>query len=106
MKSKDFQNLVLSKYQNGDGPTKIFREFNGSISLRTIERWCIAVRNTLSINLSSPPGRQRTNRTKGTIQKIKHRRERRKPLSSRKTARQLGIPRTSNRKILRNDLGL
>ena len=28
MKSKDFQNLVLSKYQNGDGSTKIFRDLN------------------------------------------------------------------------------
>ena len=106
MKSKDFQNLVLSKYQNGDGPTKIFRDLNGSVSLWTIERWCKAVRDTGSINLSSPPGRQRTIRTKGAIQKIKHRLERRKPVSSRKTARQLGISRTNVRRILRNDLGL
>ena len=106
MKSKDFQNLVLSKYQNGDGPTKIFRDLNSSVSLRTIERWCKAVRDTGSINLSSPPGRQRIIRTKGNIQKIKHRLERRKSVSSRKTARQLGISRTSVRRILRNDLGL
>ena len=38
MKSKDFQNLLLSKYQNGDGPTKIFRDLNGSVSLQTIEQ--------------------------------------------------------------------
>ena len=49
MKSKDFQNLVLSKYQSGDGPTKIFRDLNGSVSLWTIERWCKAVRDTGSI---------------------------------------------------------
>ena len=91
MESKDFQNLVLAKYQNGDGPTKIFRDLNSSVSLRTTERWCKAVRETGSINLSSPPGRQRTIRTKGTIEKIKHRLERRKPVSSRKIARQLGI---------------
>ncbi|CAM4805183.1 unnamed protein product [Rotaria magnacalcarata] len=29
MKSKDIQKLVLSKYENGDGPTKIFRDLNG-----------------------------------------------------------------------------
>jgi hypothetical protein len=28
MKSKDLQKLVLSKYENGDGPTKIFRDLN------------------------------------------------------------------------------
>ena len=72
MNSKDFQNLELSQYQSGDGQTKIFRDLNGFVSLRTIERWCKAVRVTGSINLSSPPGRQRTIRTKGAIQKITH----------------------------------
>ena len=106
MESKDFQNLVLSKYQNSDGPNKIFRNLNGFLNLRPIERWCKAVRVTGSINLSSPPGRQRTIRTKGAIQKIRHRLERRKPVSSRKTAGHLGISRTNIRRILRNDLGV
>ena len=99
MKSKNFQNLILSKYRNGDGPTKIFLSLNGSVSLRTIERRCKAVGDTNSINLSSPLGRH------VTIQKIKHRLERRKPVSSQKTARHVGISRTSIRGILRNDLG-
>ena len=106
MKSKHFQNLVLSKYQNGDEPTKSFRDFTSFVSLRLIERWCKAVRVTVSINLSSPPDRHRTIRTKGPIQKIKHRLERRKPVSSQKTARHLGVSRVSIRKILRNDRGL
>ena len=72
MKSKDFQSPVLSKYQNGDGPTKISRDRNGPVSLRTTEQWCKAVRSTSSINPSSSPGRQRIIRTKGAIQKIKH----------------------------------
>ena len=38
MKSKDLQNVVLSKYQNGDIPTKIHRDLNGRIGLRTIKR--------------------------------------------------------------------
>ena len=76
MKTKDFEYLVLPTYQNGDGTTRIFRDLNGSISLRTIERWCKAVRDTDSINLSSSSGRQRTIRTKGNIQKIKHRLDR------------------------------
>ena len=38
MKSKDLQKLVLSKYEEGDGTTKIFQDLNGTISLPTIER--------------------------------------------------------------------
>ena len=106
MKSKDFQNFILSKYQNSDGPTKTFRDPNGFVSLRTIERWCKAVRDTDSINLSSAPSGQRTIRIKETIQKIKHRLKRHRPVSSRKTARQLRMSRTSVRRILKNDLGL
>ena len=87
MKSKDFQNLVLSKYQNDAVPTKIFRDLNSSVRLPTTERWCKTVRDTGSINLSSSSGHQRTLRIKGAIQKIKHRLQRRKPVSSRKTAR-------------------
>jgi len=29
MKSKDLQSIVLSKYQKGDTPTKIYRDLNG-----------------------------------------------------------------------------
>ena len=75
-----------------------------TVSLRTIERWRKTVRDTGSINLSSPLGRQRTIRIKGNIQKIKHRLDRRKSLSTRKTDRQLSISRISIRKILKNDL--
>ena len=39
MKSQDLQNIVLSEYQNGDTTTKIYRDFNGGIGLRTIETW-------------------------------------------------------------------
>jgi hypothetical protein len=38
MKSKDLQKIVLSKYQNGDGPIKIFRDLNGGLCLETINR--------------------------------------------------------------------
>ncbi|CAM2721683.1 unnamed protein product [Rotaria socialis] len=106
MKSKDLQKLVLSKYENGDGPTKIFRDLNGAISLQTIERWCKSIRDTGCINLSTSPGRPRTIRTKAAIRKIKNRVERRRSVSSRKIARELGISRTSIRRILKNDLEL
>ena len=75
MLSKDSQKLVLSKYEHGEGLTKIFRDLNNFVALSTIERRCKAVRDTGSVNLSSPPGCQRTIRTKGGIQKIKNRLE-------------------------------
>ena len=40
MKSKDLQNIVLSKYEKGDIPTEIHRHLNGEISLATIKTCC------------------------------------------------------------------
>ena len=91
MKSTDIQKLVLSKYESGDGPTKIFRDLNGTISLPTIERWCKSIRDAGFINISKPPGRPKTIRIKAAIRKVKHRLKRRKTVSSRKLARELGI---------------
>ena len=65
------QNLVLSKYNNSDRPTKIFRDLNGVISLATIERWCKITQTDGSINLRKSPGCARTIRTKAVIQKVK-----------------------------------
>jgi len=106
MKSKDLQELVLSKYENGDGPTKIFQHLNGVISLPTIERWCKSIRDTGTIKLSKSAGRPRTIRTKASVRKVKHRLESRKLVSSRKLARELGISQTSVLRILKNDLEL
>jgi len=72
MKSKDLQNIVLSKYQNSDTPTKIFHDLNGGIGLATIKRWCQMIRQTGSITLSSPPGCPSLARRKSNIQKVKH----------------------------------
>ena len=38
MKSKDFQKLVLSKYETGQTPKKIFQDLNGAVSYRTVKR--------------------------------------------------------------------
>ena len=76
MKSKDLQKLVLSKYDNGDGMTKIFRGLNGTISLTTIERWCGKTREVGTIDLGNARGYSRTIRTKAAIQKIKRRLDR------------------------------
>jgi transposase len=72
MKSKDLQTLVLSKYENGDGTTKIFRDLNGAISLSTIERWCRRIREVGTIDLANPRGCSRTIRTKAAIQETVH----------------------------------
>ena len=73
MKSKDLQKLVLSKYDNGDGTTKIFRNLNGAISLSTIEQWYKRILEVGTIDLANPHGCSRTIRTKVAIQKIKRR---------------------------------
>jgi len=70
MKSKDLQKLVLSKYEVGQAPKKIFQDLYGLVGYRTIERWCRMIRETGTINLSKPTGCHRTIRTKAAIQKI------------------------------------
>ncbi len=62
MKSEDLQKAVALKHQNGDYPTKVFRDLNGVISLATIKRWYKMIDETGSINLSLSPGRPRTAR--------------------------------------------
>ncbi|CAF3950860.1 unnamed protein product [Rotaria magnacalcarata] len=106
MKSKDLQNIVLSKYQNGDTPTKTFRDLNSGIGLRTIKRWCQMILQSGSTTLSSPPGCRRLARTKGNIRKVKSRLRRKKRVSARKLSMELDISERSVRRILKNDLEL
>ena len=106
MKSKDLQKVVLSKYQNGDTPTKIHRDLNAGTDLRTIKRWCQMIHQSGSIKLSSPPGGPRFARTKGNIRKVKHRLHRKKRVSAGKLSMELGISERSVRRIMKNDLGL
>ena len=70
MKSKDLQNVVLSKYQNADTPTKIYHDLSGAISLRTIKQWCQMIRQAGTISLSSPPVYPRLVRTKANVKKV------------------------------------
>ena len=72
-KSEDLQRLVLSKCQKGESTTKIFRDLNGSVSSRTVRRWCEVLNDMGSINLSYSSDRPRIIRAKGTIQKVKNR---------------------------------
>lgn len=106
MKSKDLQKVVLSKYEDGDQPKKIFHDLNGVLGLRTIERWCQMIRRQGSIELIKSPGRPRSIRTKAAVQKIKRMMNARRPPSTRKLALKMGISRTSVRRVLKNDLKL
>ena len=105
MKSKDLQKIVLSKYQNGDGPTKIFRDLGGGLCLKTVKRWCKMIDETGSINLAPSIGGSRTIRTVGAIQKVKNRMKGKRRVSVRKLSNDLGISRMSIERILRDDLG-
>ena len=51
MKSKDLQNIILSKYQKGDTTTEIHRHLEGGIRLATIKRWCQMIPQSVSIRL-------------------------------------------------------
>ena len=79
---------------------------NGGIGLRTINRWCQMIRQSGSIKLSSSPGGSRFARTKGNIQKVKHRLRPKKRVSARKQSMELDISERSIRRIMEKDLGL
>ena len=74
MKSKDLRKLhvVFCKYEDGDGPTKIFRDFEWCLGLNTVKRWCKMIHDTGSIQQSTPSGGPRFAQTSKTIQKVKH----------------------------------
>ena len=73
MKSRDLQNIVISKRQNGDGPTKGFRDLSGGLCLKTVKRWCKMIDQTGTVSSSRSPGCPRIIRTSTTIEKVKNR---------------------------------
>ena len=106
MQSKDLQNIVLSKYQNGDTPTKIYHDLSGVTGLRAIKQWCQMICQTGTINLSSLPGCPRLVRTKANIKKVKDHLRRKSRVSTRKIAMELDILRIGVPQILKNGIGL
>ena len=105
MKSKDLQKLVLSKYETGQTPKKIFEDLNGAVSYPTVKRWCKMIRETGAvIDLSKPSGCHRTVRTKVAIQKIKRKSKGGKRISCRKLALEMDMSFSSAYRILRKDL--
>ena len=106
MKSEDLQNLVLSKYKDGQSCIKVHEDLHGSVGLSTVERWCKMIRDTGKITLFKSTGRLRTVRTAANIRKVKHRHDRLQVFLCRKIARNLRLSRTSAQTILKDDLKL
>ena len=104
MKSIDLQKLVLSKYQKGETSSKFFYDLNGSVRIRTIQRWCKMIKEKGNIELRYTSGRSRTSRTKKNIKKVKNRLNRKKKVSVRILAQEMSISKDSVHRILQEDL--
>ena len=106
MKSKDVQDIVLSKFRDGDTPTKIFRDLNDGLGLATTKRWCQIIRQVGSIRLSSLSCPPRIVRTNENIRKVKNCLRRQGQVSAGKLSVELDIYERSVRRISKVDLGL
>ena len=104
MKSKDLQNIVISKRQNGDGPIKIFRDLSGGLCLKTVKRLYKMIDQTGTVSTSRSPGCPRIIRTSATIEKVKNRLKGGGRVSARKLSKELKLSRRSIQRILKDDL--
>ena len=86
MKSKDLQNIALSKYQKGDTPTEIHRHLNSGISLASIKRWCLMIpQSAIRYTCRSTDSQD----TKERIQRVENRWHREQKVSTRKLLQQV-----------------
>ena len=105
MKSKDLQKLVLSKYETGQTPKKIFEDLNGAVSYPTVDRWCKMIQETGARDLSKPSGCHTTVREKVVIQNIKRKSKGGKRISCTKLALEMDMSSFSSAcRILWKDL--
>ena len=104
MKSIDLQKLVLFKYQKDETLSKFFNDLNGSVSLRTIQRWCKMIKEKGTIELRYSSGRSRASRTKKNLQKVKNCLNRKKKVAVRTLAREMSISKDSVHRILQKVL--
>ncbi|CAM4782320.1 unnamed protein product [Rotaria magnacalcarata] len=105
MKSKEIQELVLRLYNDGCDGNEIHKSLRGLISKRTIFYWLKSIKATDTIQLQGPPGCPMLVRSKGLIQKVKHRLSNKKPISARSLAKKLNVSRSTVRRIIKDDLG-
>ena len=104
MNSMDLQKLMLSKYEAGQTPKKLFQNLNGAVSYPTVKLWCKVIRETGAIDLSKPSTSHRIVRTKAAIQKIKRKLKGDKRTSCRKLALEMDMSFSSAYRVLRKDL--
>ena len=71
MKHESLQNLVKSKHNNGETPTKIFQDLNGAVSLSTVKRWLNIINETGELKSKNPPGKKCSTCTRKIIRKVK-----------------------------------
>ena len=106
MKSKDLQNVVLSKYKHRHSRTETHKDLHGSVSLSTIEEWFKVIRSTSRITLLKATSHLRIVRTEVNIRQVKHRHDQLRVFWCRRIVRGLRISRTSAQRILKDDLNL
>jgi len=106
MKTKELQNLVLLKHQNGKKAAAIFRELDGQISIKTVRRWIKMIVENGAIDLQTPPGRKRDARSTANVQRTKRLLKGKKKVTVRKLRDKLGISYGSAQSILTKDLRL
>ena len=95
---------MKTKYENGDGPAKMYRNLTGTVSLSTIKLWRKMISTTGSITVSSSPDCSRTVCATALVFKVKNRLNK-KRMSTRKLAKEMNISRRSIHQILHKDLG-
>ena len=104
MKNIDLQKLVLSKYETGRTPKKVFKDLDGTVSCPTVKRWCKMIGKTGAIDLSKPFACHRTVHMKAAIQKIKRKSKSGQKISCRKLRLEMDMCFSSAYRILRKDL--
>lgn len=106
MKSKEIQNVVLSKWKIGKKPSTIFLELEGQVSLATIKRWVKMFVENGTIDLRTSSGRKRTARSRENVQRTKRLLKGKKRVTIRKLVDKLGISVGSAQRIMTKDLKL
>jgi hypothetical protein len=76
-----------------DGPTKIYCDLGGVVSLKIIKLWIKTIKNINPINLSYSPDRSRTVRIIADLSKVKWRTDKKKQESTRRLAAERNISR-------------
>ncbi len=103
----DLRQIIVRTFQRGERQADIFRRFNPDgvsrqFISKTIKRW----RETGTTDDRPRSGRPRSARTAQLVHKVRERFRRNRRRSVRKLAEKLDTPRTTVRRIVKDDIGL